>query len=211
MSIRERVIKYLDFKGITKYQFYKETGFSNGFLDKPGTIGADKCEKIIYLYSDINLNWLVTGNGEMLKNQTTNKQVIKNDINYIPLVSIEAVAGFGSTSWSIEAKDIQEKYLVPDFEGIDFMISVKGSSMYPKYNSGDVVGCRIIRESKFIQWNKTYVIATKEQGIMVKRLHPSDDDTSLKAISDNPEYPPFYIPKDEITGIALIIGVIRLE
>jgi hypothetical protein len=40
---------------------------SNGFLDKEGSIRSDICEKISYQYSDINLEWLITGNGEMFK------------------------------------------------------------------------------------------------------------------------------------------------
>ena len=67
--IRERIIKYLDYKGITKYKFYKDTGLSNGFLDKEGAIGSDKCEKISYQYSDLSLEWLITGTGEMIKNE----------------------------------------------------------------------------------------------------------------------------------------------
>lgn len=67
-SIRERIAKYLVLKGISRYRFYKETGLSNGFLDKPGSINSDNCEKICYCYPDINPEWLLTGKGEMLKN-----------------------------------------------------------------------------------------------------------------------------------------------
>lgn len=67
MKIVDRICKYLDVKGITRYRFYKDTGLSNGFLDKKGNIGSDKCERIIYLYPDINPEWLLTGQGEMLR------------------------------------------------------------------------------------------------------------------------------------------------
>ena len=83
--------------------------------------------------------------------------------------------------------------------------------MYPKYNSGDVIACTIIKNSNFIQWNKTHLIATKEQGLIVKRLKKSEREGYLTAISDNKNYPPFDIPTDEIMGIALVVGVIRLE
>lgn len=66
-SIRERIAGYLILKGISRYRFYKETGLSNGFLDKPGSINSDNCEKICYCYTDINPEWLLTGKGEMLK------------------------------------------------------------------------------------------------------------------------------------------------
>lgn len=129
----------------------------------------------------------------------------------IPLVTQEAAAGFGNDNFVIKEEDIQERYVVPDFNGIDFMIRVKGGSMYPKYSSGDIVACRILKESRFIQWNKPYIVATREQGMLCKRLLHSEKKGHLKAVSDNKEYPAFDIPEKEITGIALIVGVIRLE
>lgn len=70
MEIVERIKKYIDYKGITKYRFYKETSLSNGFLDKTGNIGSDKCERIIYQYPDLNPDWLLTGKGNMLRDNT---------------------------------------------------------------------------------------------------------------------------------------------
>jgi hypothetical protein len=67
MNIRERILLYLDFKGISKYKFYKQTGLSNGFLDKDGAIGSDKCEIICSFYSDLNPEWLLIGEGSMIK------------------------------------------------------------------------------------------------------------------------------------------------
>lgn len=91
------------------------------------------------------------------------------------------------------------------------MIEVEGSSMYPKYNSGDIVACTIIKESNFIQWNKAHVIATTEQGIIIKRINESQNIDSLIMVSDNASYAPFEVPKEEIIGIAIVVGVIRLE
>lgn len=67
MNIIERIKEYIDFKGISKYRFYQETGFSNGFLDKNSNIGSDKCERIIYQYTDVSPEWLLTGKGSMLR------------------------------------------------------------------------------------------------------------------------------------------------
>jgi len=91
------------------------------------------------------------------------------------------------------------------------MIEVTGDSMQPKYSAGDVVGCTIIHNSGFIQWNRPHVIATREQGLLIKRLMPGTTANSLSAVSENIQYPPFDIPKDEITGIALVIGHVNLE
>jgi hypothetical protein len=80
--IQERIKCFLEYKGITKYYFYKKTNLSNGFLDKKGTIGVDKCEIIYYHFPEISLEWLVTGKGEMLKhNKTDDTKDIKIEEN----------------------------------------------------------------------------------------------------------------------------------
>lgn len=129
----------------------------------------------------------------------------------IPLVSVQALAGVASSHFSIDQKDIKDYYVVPDFQNIQFMLRVNGHSMYPKYSSGDVVACRILKDRTFIQWNKVHVIATKEQGILIKRLRKSASTNHYTCISDNKEYDAFELPIKEITSIALVIGVIRLE
>lgn len=73
-STKERILQYLDYKGVTITKFLKETGIKRGFLD------TDKLKSavsdvflaiIIATYPDINLIWLITGNGEMLNNNST--------------------------------------------------------------------------------------------------------------------------------------------
>ncbi|MCD8177295.1 MAG: hypothetical protein LUE98_07680 [Tannerellaceae bacterium] len=67
MGATERVKVYLENKGITKYAFYKQTGFSNKFLDNSSNMGTDRAEIILRHYPDLNPVWLLTGEGEMLK------------------------------------------------------------------------------------------------------------------------------------------------
>ena len=135
------------------------------------------------------------------------------ELKQIPLVGISAVAGFGNPNFAIQKSDVKDYYVVPKFKDrrVDFMIEIAGSSMYPKYSPGDVVACTILRESKFIQWNKVHVIGTAEQGILIKRVKKGADDDHFMLISDNKDYDPFTISTEEITGMALVIGVIRLE
>lgn len=66
MSIRQRVIQYLQYKKISKYQFYKITGLSNGFLDKGDSISSENCVLICSLFTDLNAEWLLLGRGRML-------------------------------------------------------------------------------------------------------------------------------------------------
>lgn len=193
---------------------------------KRGSIDYDllfsKCEHL-------SKDWLLTGQGmqniadviaekphkvELAKEgKPPYNNVRKQDQTLIPFVSVNAIGGFGNSEFSIAEQDVKDFYVIPKFKDrkIDFMIEVSGSSMYPKYNSGDVVACRIINESSFIQWNKVHVIATKEQGVLIKRLKKSEAKDFLLAVSDNKDYEPFDIPMKEITGVAIVVGVIRLE
>lgn len=75
--IKARILQYIEYKSISKYEFYKLTGLSNGFLDKEGAIGSDKCALIIDVFPDISLYWLITGNGNMIFDK--NKLRIKPD------------------------------------------------------------------------------------------------------------------------------------
>ena len=101
MDIKDRIKKYLEIKSITKYQFYKKIGLSNGFLDKPGTIGCDKCEKIYYQFPDINIIWLLTGRGNMLKEDQVTE----------PMVS-ESTATYGDKKEAPVAKHTDRKSVV---------------------------------------------------------------------------------------------------
>ena len=219
---KKRIIQFIEYKDISKNKFYIETGISNGVLDKKGGLSMETVEKFYSTYPEINPEWLLTGKGSMIKNvallpieniDQLNEPRSEYRDKGIPLVTTKAIGGFGNSEFAIENKDVKEYYTIPKFKHkqIDFMIEVEGSSMYPKYNSGDIVACRIINESKFIQWNKTHVISTVDQGILIKRIKQSDKEAHLKLISDNENYDPFEVSTTDISGIAIVVGVIRLE
>ena len=136
----------------------------------------------------------------------------KESYTGIPLIPIDAMAGFGEGD--IQVMDYETSmYKVPEFEELrtDFMIRVKGSSMYPKYSSGDTVACKKLNISDiFFQWNKVYVLST-EQGAIIKRVKKGSDDEHILLVSENPNYEPFELHLSQIYAIAIVIGVIRME
>lgn len=128
----------------------------------------------------------------------------------IPLIPIEAMAGALTSEQTVLEYEC-ERYVVPVFKGADFLIPVKGSSMYPKYSSGDIVACqRVPMSGLFFQWNKVYVIDT-DQGPLIKRVKPGSDKQHVLIVSDNKEFDPFELPYEDIYSVALVIGIIRLE
>lgn len=221
--IKERIIYIIQYKGFTKVDFCKKIGVTTANLRGNALktpINSDAIANIFSLFPEISPDWLLTGRGEMLRKDlsASPREVTKmvpaaENEKSIPLVRPSAIAGFGNADFAIQKADVKDYYIVPKFKycRVDFMIEISGSSMYPKYNSGDVVACTILHERTFIQWNKCHIIATREQGIICKRLSPSEHEGYITAVSDNKSYPPFDIPETEITGIALVVGVIRLE
>ena len=213
--IKQRILQFVESLNISKRDFYGRVGISRGTLESKTGITEDVMAKFIATYPEVNIEWLISGIGQMLNTEehVSIAEPAADTKDSIPLVSATAIGGFGNFEFSIQATDVKGRYVVPKFQDkkIDFMIEVTGSSMYPKYNSGDIVACRIIRESQFIQWNKVHVVATREQGILVKRLKPSQKKGCILAVSDNKSYDPFEIPLEEIEGLALVVGVIRLE
>ncbi|MDR1652258.1 MAG: helix-turn-helix domain-containing protein [Prevotellaceae bacterium] len=178
-------------------------------------------ETLIKIYSAFplySLEWILTGNentGIVGNNASIASERVcagrQDEWDFVSLYDVSAAAGYGTFDEMISGEKIIGRYYIPDFKNVDWMIYVTGSSMYPKYSSGDIIACREIKESRFIQWGKVYVVATREQGLLVKRLKASENKDCIKAVPDNPDYDAFDIPKDEILGIALVIGVIRLE
>lgn len=240
-KILSRIQQIASNEGITIGAMERSIGASKGVLSRAIANGTDIQAKwlmsLIENYPQYSGDWLLTGNGNMLrKPQHTplsvvplQKQVItgkdtdreidtltevsKKDKGAIPLVSERAVGGFANEHFTIKEKDVLAYYVIPKFRhlGVDFMIEVIGDSMIPRLYPGDIIACSIIHNSQFIQWNKPHLIATREQGLIVKRLRKSMEKDCLLAVSDNHEYDPFDIPKDEIVGIARVVGVIHLE
>ena len=128
----------------------------------------------------------------------------------IPLIPVGAMAGALSGEQTVLEYEC-ERYVVPVFRGADFLIPVKGSSMYPKYSSGDIVACKRVNMSGlFFQWGKVYVIDT-DQGGLIKRIKRGSDPDHILIVSDNEAYEPFELPLSSVHSVAIVLGVIRLE
>lgn len=174
----------------------------------------------------INCEWLLTGEGDMLKSPSTPSSpstpidelptepahhVPENSKEGIPLIPLSAMAGAftGDDNGVMEYEC--ERYVIPAFKGADFLMPVKGDSMQPTYYSGDLVACqRVPLNDLFFQWNKTYVLDTA-QGPLIKRIRRGSDEQHVLIVSDNPEYEPFELSKDQFHGVALVRGLVRLE
>lgn len=200
-------------QGITISKLENQIGASKGVLSRAISNNSDIQSKwlvkLVENYPQYNTNWLLTGEGEMLKNNVPIAARSESDIG-IPLIPVEAMAGLARGDVSVMELDC-ERYVIPMFHNADFLIPVRGSSMVPKYNSGDVVACkRLPLTDLFFQWNKVYVIDT-DQGALVKRVARSEEPECIRIVSENPSYEPFDLKLSSIHALSIVVGVVRLE
>ena len=118
---------------------------------------------------------------------------------------IEAVASAGTLTEAIEEYS-EPVRVVAQMPRYDFTIVVRGDSMVPEFRSGDEIACLKVNEKAFVQWGKPHVLFTS-QGIVVKRLYEGDN--GFRCVSDNEQYPEFFVPGDEVYSVNLVVGVIR--
>lgn len=203
-TIRERLTRFAEaqgFRGLGGLE--KECGFQKNTLTKNREgINSNTLKRIVDKYPQLSLDWVILGKGEELREVTQLPHTL-------PLIPYEAFAGPGLPAF--EDERIEDFYTVSEFKNSDFLIRVKGDSMTPKFNGGDLVACKKVTEAYFFQWGRVYVIYTNSQGIMIKRVQPSEDDAYIKCVSDNPKYAPFDVPKSDILQVALVNGAITLD
>ena len=67
MNVKDRLITYIESKEIKKSHFEKNIGVSNGYINSlKDSPSAEKLELISKKYLDLNISWLLTGEGTML-------------------------------------------------------------------------------------------------------------------------------------------------
>ena len=212
-TIKDRLKQLAQNKGLSIRSFEETCGLGRGNISnmsQDGSIGSDKLSKIFDAFPDTDLYWLLTGEKKSRNQRGEIAHQTGNPKEGIPLIPFSAMAGALKGEQTVLEYEC-ERYVVPAFTGADFLMPVKGDSMSPTYLSGDIVACqRVPMSDLFFQWNKPYVLDTK-QGAIIKRIKPGSNKDNVLIVSDNPQYDPFELTYSEIYAVALVIGIIRLE
>ena len=70
-GVKERLICFIEHKGLSKNKFEKICGLSTRYVSNISqSIQPDMVKKIALNFPELNTGWLLTGEGEMLKSET---------------------------------------------------------------------------------------------------------------------------------------------
>lgn len=106
--IKERILQYIKNKAITKSDFCKETGISYANIKGKGLkseIGGSQIGKILSIYTDINPEWLLTGKGNMLREQTEQTESSSTQTDVTPSQMLEEIKALSVKIGRLEAEN----------------------------------------------------------------------------------------------------------
>ena len=196
---------------MAKASFISRTTIYSIIGEKEVSPGYDVIRRIAEMSSpEINIEWLITGEGDMLKS-STQPQGIPH------IEQIDAWCGKGKGfEVSVMRKDCPV-YRIPGAEDADFTIRAKGRSMINRQhparsiNEGDYLACRKQR-TNIIRYGEIYALATSD-GVMVKVVQPGKEEGTLLLESFNTEegFQPFSYPVIDIHDMALVIAVASIN
>lgn len=185
--ILDRIKLYIDTKGISIAAFEKSVGMSNASFSKSlknnGAIGTDKLENILNIYSDISPEWLLTGQGDMLKEETS-LSVSMNPQEGTPYYDVDFLGGFDlqeNSQATVPALNIVAN-ICPRAE---MWCNITGHSMEPTISHGDIIAlhkCSV----EDIQYGEVYAVVL-DTFRTVKILRKSSTPGMLKFVPVNKE------------------------
>lgn len=110
MAVKDRLIEYIKSKGISNSEFCRAIGVSNAFVSSMRrSIQPDKAKSIALKFPDLNISWLLTGEGTMLQGETT--PIVTNAVHKVE-VSEEAWEVIKKQADSLASKDRQMEELI---------------------------------------------------------------------------------------------------
>ena len=65
--VKQNILQIIEIKGLTKYDFYKKTRITRGVLDQNNGMSEDNIARFLAYFTDIDANWLLTGEGSMYR------------------------------------------------------------------------------------------------------------------------------------------------
>lgn len=150
--------------------------------------------------ADVNLNWLVTGSGDMLVGEEEDDVIATLNV---PLIEASAHAGYIDAKGGHEFLTTMRRYKIPGYEDAEDvrLFEIEGDSMRPTFHAGDFIVCTRVKRYASLPEGTLAVVIT-ETNLLLKRVVILGDQTGgIILRSDNPSYEPQIIPLDDVLEI----------
>ncbi|WP_181256212.1 S24 family peptidase [Aurantibacter aestuarii] len=208
---------------ITNSAFEQSIDASNGYINSISkSIGIDKVESILEKYPNLNIEWLLTGNGDMMKTNANNEAVIAStQLKKVSKVPIHAQAGFLAGYGDTEFMDnlpVEYWEVDQEYKGDYIVFEVKGDSMDNNSDEAIKENDRLLcREVQRHHWqNKLhinkwdFVIVHKNDGILVKRIIDHNlENATIKCHSLNTYYDDFELKLNDVIKLYNVVDLKR--
>lgn len=210
-SILDRISKISENECITITSLEKAIGASKGVLSRAIAKKTDILSKwtqaIVENYPQYSANWLLTGNGPMLRDENKITDLMSYDPSIgVPYYDVDFTAGFDAifnNQTLLPAHNIVFK----PFEEAQLWCNVTGDSMADKINSGDIIALKEISVESIL-YGEIYAIVLDDVRT-IKVLRKSSDPNKLRFVPINKEYDEQEFEKYRIQRIYAVLGSIR--
>lgn len=212
-TIKDRILSFIEEQGIKKSDFYEASGIqSSNFKGKNiySQPGGEMLVKILTLYPKLSADWLLTGEGSMLKTTHDDSSAeLKPIVSYdpsigIPYYDVDFAAGF-DLMFNDQTVNPTANIVVYGFEKAKIWCNVTGDSMYPKICHGDMIALRECRPDDVL-YGEIYAVVL-DNIRTVKILRKAKDPTMLRFIPINTEkYDEQEFEKSRIIRIFEVLG-----
>ena len=214
-TTKQRILEYLDYKGVDKRTFFQSTDIKRGLLDSDklqATVSDVSIAKILVTYPDLNPDWLLTGKGSMLREQQeSNVPVVNYEHKGAPYYDIDFIGGFDDV---FNDQTTHPAYCI-DFAPYNkewvMWCNLTGHSMEPELNNGDVIAIREMKTPiEYLPLGEIYAFVTDEYRT-VKRLARSSREGFIKLVPSNKshEYSEQEIPVSMVRKVFVVLGCIH--
>lgn len=230
-TIKERILSFLEYNGIKKADFYQATGVADSNFKGKNLYsqpGGDVLVKILTSYPNISAEWLLTGEGDMLKSKYTEEPQIevkpihqprstekKEETQVVYLYDFEASAGLRAL-FDNNRQNIIDTIKIPNLPKCDGAIHIVGDSMYPLLKSGDIILYKQMPlDINNLLYGEMYLLSYDIDGddyIVVKYIRKSEKGEPFITLgSENPAHAPRDIDFRRITALALVKASVRIN
>lgn len=215
----ERIVRALDYSSINDFAL-NGLGYSSSEkisrIKRGGKPSYDILNDISNKFEIINLDWLISGKGEMLKStyqaapsiNVVNQSNKNCNIKYgAPLYDLPVSAGI---DFNIHGSDKSIKGII-EIYGVkcEAYFPIVGSSMEPLVDSGNWIGVNkidIVNDDPIINPTKIFFIITPDER-MIKHIEYQYEDDFITCKS--PNYNPFKIPVNDIKALYRVDVIIK--